>query len=92
MDEGMERDEALHATLNELASAAEVWVAHLTQLAETLQAMQAQLPPGELETWALATAGLDPATLANFLAFDGTLNSVTDRMLAHMQRVASGIN
>jgi hypothetical protein len=42
--------------------------------------------------WRRRAAGVDRATLADFLAFDGDLASVTDRMMAAFVRVVSAVN
>ncbi len=81
-------DEQLH----ELADATEVFAEELTILAATLHALQAELGPAAFEAWALVTVGLDRATLDDFLAFDGNLARVTDRMLAAFERVVSALN
>ncbi len=84
-------DDQLHAALHELADAAEVFVQELTSLRETLHELQDHIGPAALEAQMLA-AGVDRATLADFLAFDGDLASVTDRMMAAFVRVVSALN
>ena len=82
----------LDDALKELAAAAAEWRAGLVTLGATLREMQATMPPVEFETWAVMTAGLDRATLADLLAFDGDLAQVTDRLLAAMGRVVSALS
>jgi hypothetical protein len=42
--------------------------------------------------WRMRAVAIDRATLADFLAFDGDLASVTDRMMAAFVRVVSALN
>ena len=84
-------DDQLHDALHELADAAEVLVKELTCLRETLHELQAHIGPAALEAQMLA-AGVDSATLADFLAFDGDLANVTDRMMAAFVRVVIALN
>jgi hypothetical protein len=84
-------DNQLHDALHELAEAAEVFVQELTCLRETLHELQAHIGPAALEAQMLA-AGVDSATLADFLAFDGDLANVTDRMMAAFVRVVIALN
>jgi hypothetical protein len=84
-------DDQLRDALHELADAAEVFVQELTRLRETLHALQAHVGPAALEAQ-MRAAGIDRATLSDFLAFDGDLASVTDRMMATFVQVVSALN
>ena len=84
-------DDQLDDALHELADAAELFVQELTSLRDTLHELQDHIGPAALEAQMLA-AGVDRATLADFLAFDGDLASVTDRMMAAFVRVVSAVN
>lgn len=77
--------------LDELAAAVDAWLAELTTLAMTLREMQTTMLPVDFEAWIVA-AGLDMETADDFVAFDGTLESVTDRMLAAMQRIVAALS
>ncbi len=85
-------DEQLHDALHELADAAESFVEDLTILTATLRDLQAGLGPAAFEEWPQVTAGLDQATRDDFLALDGDLASVTDRMMAAFVRVVGALN
>jgi hypothetical protein len=84
-------DDQLHDALHELADAAEAFVQELTSVRDTLHELQDHIGPAALEAQMLA-AGVDRATLADFLAFDGDLAHVTDRMMAAFVRVVSALN
>src|SRR3712207_3302860 len=84
--------DSLHDGLDALAGEVEVWLQQMTQLASALRQLQAAVSPGEFEAWGLATYDMDAATLYDFMRFDGTLSSVTDRMLACCQRIVSTLN
>ena len=84
-------DGQLDAALHELADAAEVFVQELTSLRETLHELQDHIGPAALAA-RMRVAGIDRATLADFLAFDGDLASVTDRMMAAFVQVVSALN
>ena len=66
-------DEQLHDALHELADAAELFVQELTSLRATLHDLQDHIGPAALEAQ-MRAAGIDRATLADFLAFDGAIS------------------
>ena len=53
----------------------------LEQIKTDLRLVQARLTPGQFTNWALTEAGLDALTLNDILAFDGTLEGMTEHML-----------
>ena len=91
MDNPPHPDEQFDDALHELADAAEVFVQELTSLRETLHELQYHIGPAAFEAQ-MRAAGVDRATLADVLAFDGDLASVTDRMMAAFVRVVSALN
>jgi hypothetical protein len=87
----MEAENArLHDTLAELAAATDEWIAGLNRLRDTLQAMEIEVGSVAFEE-AWEDVGVDRATLDDFLAFDGRLESVTDRMMATFIRVVGAL-
>jgi hypothetical protein len=84
-------DERLDDALHELADAAEVFVQELTSLRDTLHELHDHIGPDALEAQ-MRAAGIDRATLNDFLSFGGDLASVTDRMMAAFVRVVSALN
>ena len=90
-DRDGDADASEHAALEALVGAIDDWLSDLTTLGATLNEMQATMLPVDFEAWTLA-AGLDLDTVHEFIAFDGTLTSVTDRMLAALQRVVAALN
>ena len=90
----MERDR--HARVRDVlepyAIQVDVWLNRTHVLAEALRAGRATGRAQELESWLLVTYGMEKRTLEDFVAFDGTIDSVTDRMLTYFQQMASVLN
>ena len=53
----------------------------LVQIQTDLLSVQQRLTPGQFRQWAITEAGLDAATLKDFLAFNGRLEGMTEHML-----------
>ena len=73
----------------ELAYGVEAWLRDLAILRDTLQTVRDQRGSAHLEEWAAVRYGIDHVTLRDFLAFDGTIESVTERMMSAFQRVVN---
>ena len=92
MDRDLDASGASADDLAELADAVEVWLREMTILRDTLETMQAQRGSAYLNEWAAVTVGIDHLTLRDVLAFDGTIDTVTERMLDAFARIVHARN
>ena len=90
----MERDpyQRVRDALAPFTIKVDAWLMRTAALAEGLRAVTGTRTAGEVESCVLLTFSIDRRTLKDFVAFDGTIDTVTDRMLAYFHRRASGLN
>ncbi len=65
-------------------------LSNMTKTRDELRAVQEHITPKQFRHWALHELGLDDRTLQDILAFNGTMNGMTERMLGWVMRSIEG--
>lgn len=71
---------------NELHNTVDTVLETMMVMRKRLREVQATLGPVQFNQWAKDALDLDEATARDFLAFDGTMQSITDRIISYFER------
>ena len=65
-------------------------LSNITKTRDDLLEVQARLTPRQFKQWALHDLAMDERTLQDILAFDGTMDGITERMVGWIMRPIEG--
>jgi hypothetical protein len=63
---------------------------HMTKTRDELREVQVRMPPRPFKQWVLDELSMDDRTLQDVLAFDGTMDGMTERMIGWIKRSKLG--
>jgi hypothetical protein len=83
---GMLNEDERRSSADNIRHPGAAMLCHLSKVKDILDAAQPGMTSNQFRTWALDELGLDEATLQDFLAFDGSMATMTARMLGHFMK------